>query len=346
MLMSYEYQACMFLRLRHPPCRRITRLDDTAMEELIEAEMKAVKQRLFATRKQGTGKRIGRLPSMKVAVLRAQAEPIVLARLSSGVETALLTPMASSSSLLSSAKSSSSSSSSSSSLSSSVSSISSILPDFGEQFLSGLILPGATHRGNKVIKFVSMLFKAAPELWSKYSVAAEVLVEFQIAGKSQRTAVYNFMCKSIETLAPDFIDRIGIPTSESELMTSAKSWVAFLASIPADTALPFPPPQTSEPMAAVLVPPSTGAPSSATQAANVESQQLQDQMARQIAVLQAQLAISQAEAFKQAQLREEEKAQMFQREQMIAMAFQQQAAAAAAKAFLTAATSTSWTKVG
>ena len=354
MFMSYEYQACMFLRLRHPPCRRITRLDDTAMEELIEAEMKAVKQRLFATRKQGTGKRIGRLPSMKVAVLRAQAEPIVLARLSSGVETALSTPLASSSSLLSSTKSSSSSSSSSSSLSSSVSSISSTLPVFGEQFLSGLILPGATHRGNKVIKFVSMLFKAAPELWSKYSDAAEVSAEFQIAGKSQRTAVYNFMCNSIEAAAPDFIDRIGIPTSEAELMISARSWVDLLASIPADTAPPPPPPQTSAPTAALLavVPPSTGTPS--TQPADVESQQLREQMARQIAELQAQLVNSQAEALtrqaealaskaealKQARLREEEKAQMLQRERMIAMAYQHQAAAAAAKA-LAATTSSS-----
>ena len=152
------------------------------------------------------------------------------------------------------------------------------------------------------------------------------------------------MCKSIETLAPDFIDRVGIPTSEAELMTFAKSWVASLASFRADTVLPFPPPQTSEPTAAVLVPPSTaGAPSSATQAADVESQQLvvQDQMARQIAVLQAQLAISQAEALKQARLRDVEKSQMFQRERMIAMAFQNQAAAAAAAAKALAASTTS-----
>jgi hypothetical protein len=188
-----------------------------------------------------------------------------------------------------------------------------------------------------------MLFKAAPELWSKYSDAAEVSVEFPIAGKSQRTAVYSFMCKSIETLAPDFIDRVGIPTSEAELKTSAKAWVTCLASIPADTAPPPPPPQTSAPTAAVLVPPSTEHPS--TQAADVESQQLREQMAREIAALQAQLVATQAEALnrqaealaskaealKQARLREEEKAQMLQRECMIAMAFQHQAAAAAAK---------------
>ena len=146
------------------------------------------------------------------------------------------------------------------------------------------------------------------------------------------------MCKSIETLAPDFIDRVGIPTSEAELKTSAKAWVTCLTSLPADTASPPPPPQTSASTAAVLVPPSTEPPS--IQAADVEFQQLQEQMARQIALLQAQLAISQAEVLKQARLRDEEKAQMFQREQMIAMAFQHQAAAAAAKA-LSATTSSS-----
>ena len=210
---------------------------------------------------------------------------------------------------------------------------------WGGKFLSGLILPDALYRGKKTVKYATILFAEAPELWEKYSDAAEVSVEFQIAGKSQRTAVYNFMCKSIETLAPDFIDRVGIPTSEAELKTSAKAWVTCLASLPADTASPPPPPQTSASTAAVLVPPSTEPPS--IQAAGVEFQQLQEQMARQIALLQAQLAISQAEALKQARLRDEEKAQMFQREQMIAMAFQHQAAAAAAKALSVTTSSSS-----
>ena len=223
----------------------------------------------------------------------------------------------------------------------------------GGKFLSGLILPDASYRGKKTVKYATILFAEAPELWEKYSAAAGASVPFKSAVNTQRKAVYDFMCKSIETLAPDFIDRVGIPTSEAELKTSAKAWVPLLASIPADTASPPPPPQTSASTAAVLVPPSTAEPPS-TQAADVESQQLRDQMAREIAALRAQLVASQAEAFnrqaealacraealKQARLREEAKAQMFQRERMIAMAFQHQAAAAAAKA-LAATTSLS-----
>jgi hypothetical protein len=209
----------------------------------------------------------------------------------------------------------------------------------GGKFLSGLILPDASYRGKKTVKYATILFAEAPELWEKYSAAAGASVPFKSAVNTQRRAVYDFMCKSIETLAPDFIDRVGIPTSEAELKTSAKAWVTCLASIPADTASPPPPPQTSASTAAVLVPPSTEPPS--IQAADVEFQQLQEQMARQIALLQAQLAISQAEALKQARLRDEEKAQMFQREQMIAMAFQHQAAAAAAKALSVTTSSSS-----
>ena len=317
-----------------------------ALKTLIEAEMKVLKAHLNSKRKQGSKKHIGALPSMKHGKLCAEAKAIVLARLAGG---GIASSSSSSINALPSAASSPPSSSSIVSCSSAspssvspASSTASSLPVLGVKFLSGLIPPDASYRGKKMVKYATLLFAEAPELWEKYSATAGASVPFKSAVNTQRRAVYDFMCKSIEALAPDFIDRVGIPTSEAELMTSAKSWVAFLASIPADTAPPPPPPQTSAPTAAVVPPSTTTAEPPSTQAADVESQQLvQAQMARQIAVLQAQLAISQAEALKQAQLREEEKAQMFQREQMIAMAFQQQAAAAAAKAFLTAATASS-----
>ena len=197
------------------------------MEAMIKIEMKAAKLRLRGKRKHGTKAHIGHMPGMTGRNLRAEAEANIRARLLKGVP--FVASASDSASTLSSSSLSLSSDSSLAAPASSASSASSASPAsspsvLGDKFLSGLIFPGATHRGNKVIKFASMLFKAAPELWSKYSDAAEVSVEFQIAGKSQRTAVYNFMCKSIETLAPDFIDRVGIPTSEPELMTSAKSW--------------------------------------------------------------------------------------------------------------------------
>ena len=309
---------------------------------MIKDEMKTLNQRSRIKRKSGTGKIIGRIATAKKGTLRLQAESNVLARLARGG----VSPASSSStdaiqSPASSPLSSSSIASCSSASPSSVSpasSATSTFPVLGEKFLSGLILPDASYRGKKTVKYATILFAEAPELWEKYSAAAGASVPFKSAVNTQRRAVYDFMCKSIETLAPDFIDRIGIPTSEAELKTSAKAWVTCLASLPADTASPPPPPQTSASTAAVLVPPSTEPPS--IQAADVEFQQLQEQMARQIALLQAQLAISQAEALKQARLRDEEKAQMFQREQMIAMAFQHQAAAAAAKA-LSATTSSS-----
>ena len=313
-----------------------------ALKTLIEAEMKVLKAHLNSKRKQGSKKHIGALPSMKHGKLCAEAKAIVLARLArGGVSPASSSSMDAIQSFASSPLSSSSIVSCSSASPSSVSpasSTSSTLPLLGGKFLSGLIAPDASYRGKKVVKYATVLFAEAPELWEKYSAAAGASVPFKSAVNTQRRAVYDFMCKSIETLAPDFIDRVGIPTSEAELKTSAKAWVTCLASLPADTASPPPPPQTSASTAAVLVPPSTEPPS--IQAADVEFQQLQEQMARQIALLQAQLAISQAEALKQARLRDEEKAQMFQREQMIAMAFQHQAAAAAAKA-LSATTSSS-----
>ena len=313
---------------------------------MIKDEMKTLNQRSRIKRKSGTGKIIGRIATAKKGTLRLMAEGNVLARLArGGVASASSSSMDVSPSPASSTPSSSSIMSCSSVSPSSVppaSSTASTLPVLGVKFLSGLIPPDASYRGKKTVKYATILFAEAPELWEKYSVAAGASVPFKSAVNTQRRAVYDFMCKSIEALAPDFIDRVGIPTSEAELMTSAKSWVAFLASIPADTAPPPPPPQTSAPTAAVVPPSTTTAEPPSTQAADVESQQLvQPQMARQIAVLQAQLAISQAEALKQARLRDVEKSQMFQREQMIAMAFQQQAAAAAAKAFLTAATASS-----
>ena len=202
-------------------------------EALIRAEMKSVKQQLFRKRRNGTGKRIGGLPSMKQGRLRVQAEANVLARLSVGVELALLSSSTSSFSSSFSTASSSSSSPAASPLP---------LPSFtspmlAETYLSRLILPGALHRGNKVIKFVSMLFKAAPELWSKYSDAAQVSVDFHVAGKSQRTDVYNFMCKSVEAAMPDFLARVGIPDSEAALTTSATAWVA-LSNLPPSCHVP------------------------------------------------------------------------------------------------------------
>ena len=314
---------------------------------LIRAEMKVIKDRLKVRRTTGVRKRIGVLPSMKYEKLFAEAESIVLARLAGGsVASASSSSIDAIPSPASSPPSSSSilpCSSASPSSVSPASSATSTLPVLGGKFLSGLILPDASYRGKKTVKYATILFAEAPELWEKYSAAAGASVPFKSAVNTQRKAVYDFMCKSIETLAPDFIDRVGIPTSEAELKTSAKAWVPLLASIPADTASPPPPPQTSASTAAVLVPPSTEPPS--TQAADVESKQLREQMAREIAALRAQLVASQAEAFnrqaealacraealKQARLREEAKAQMLQRERMIAMAFQHQAAAAAAK---------------
>ena len=65
-------------------CHRIPLLTEMELKALIEAEMKAVKNRLFIKRRRGLKKHIGGLPSMKYGKLFAEAETIVLARLAGG----------------------------------------------------------------------------------------------------------------------------------------------------------------------------------------------------------------------------------------------------------------------
>ena len=191
-------------------------------EAMVQAEMKGVKDRLHAKRKNGTRKSVGTLPSMKKGKLRAMAEAIVTARLAGGVALAAVSPNTSSSASPSSSSSSSTSSSSasassSSSASSPSASASSNIAYLASTFLSGLIADDARYRGHKEIKFVSILFEAAPELWINYSTAAGVSEEFVRASKCQRTTVYHHMCRSEVAAAPDFISRIGIPTTEEAM---------------------------------------------------------------------------------------------------------------------------------
>ena len=118
---------------------------------------------------------------MKKGQLRAMAEAIVTARLAGGVAPAAVSPNTSSSASPSSPSSSSTSSSSASASSSSSASASSVsassnVDSLASTFLSGLIADDARYRGHKEIKFVTILFEAAPELWIKYS-ADSILFE-------------------------------------------------------------------------------------------------------------------------------------------------------------------------